>query len=583
SDLAKGNPHFTLTRGSAFGPPPDAGEMAVIVFALTAVGLVLLIACANVASLLLARAAVRQKEIAVRLALGAGRGRLVRQLLTESMLIGAAAGAMGLVFAVWLLDLLMRAIAASVPAFFGTIVLHTAPDVRVFGYTILLSFAASITFGLAPALQTSKPDLTSALKQEVASFGVRLRRVRFRMTLRESLVALQVAVCLLLVISAALLARASQKALTIDRGFNVKKLVAVEIMRPSETQHDPSRLALLNHDISMRLRAIPGASSVAEAYRSTLLGGWRAVPVATDGSGVQDAPHAPQVFYTLASPEFFHTTGITITRGRGFTRQECEAQAPVALVSEATARRFWPGQDPVGKRISIGVPESQPHFLGETAPYVPSGLIIGVTKDVRSTSLREVDPTHLYLPLDPATTWPEYYVRTEGDPQALFPAIARALRSTNANLIAQALSGKDAVTNDPAFVMSRLGAILCGMVGFLGLAIAVVGIYGMVSYAVSRRTQEIGIRMALGARKADVLRLVFRETMRPIVFGVALGMAAGIAGSRILSSLVFGVGALDFVGLAAACLFICAVALFASYVPARRATSVDPMTALRYE
>jgi len=477
----------------------------------------------------------------------------------------------------------MRVIAASVPAFFGTIVLHTAPDARVFGYTILLSFAASIAFGLAPALQTSKPDLTSALKQEVASFGVRLRGVRFRMTLRESLVALQVAVCLLLVISAALLARASQKALTIDRGFDVKKLVAIEIMRPPETEHDPSRLALLNREISMRLRAIPGASSVAEAYRSTLLGGWRSVPVSTDGHGVTDARHAPQVFYTLASPEFFHATGVTITRGRGFTRQECETRAPVAVVSEATARRFWPGQDPLGKRMGIGVLESQSHFLGETPPYSSSSLIIGMAKDVRSTSLREVDPTHLYLPLDPTATWPEYYVRTEGDSEALLPAIARALQATNANLIAQALSGKDAVTNDPAFVMSRLGALLCGTVGFLGLLIAVVGIYGMVSYAVSRRTQEIGIRMALGARRADVLRLVFRETMRPVVFGIVLGLAAGMAGSRILSSLVFGVGSLDFVGLAAACLFICAVALLASYIPARRATAVDPMTALRYE
>jgi putative ABC transport system permease protein len=562
----------------------DSDAWPVVVAALSAVALLLLIACANVASLLLARAVVRRKEIAVRLALGAGRPRLLRQLLTESMLLGLLAGALGLPLAGWALHLLVLEIASALPSFGGTIALEITPDIRIFAFTLFVSCAAGIAFGLAPALQASKADVNSALKEEGSAVGHHLSRSR----LRGVLIAGQLAACLILLISSALLLRGSERALKIDPGYDAHSVAYLEMYNPKNLHYSQSRLLLLNRDLIQGLVSLPGVRSVSQASRGPISGGTRWVPVArAEGASLPPASglsEAPTAGYSYVTPNYFDTLGIPLVRGRTFTPREADGQVPVVVISEATARRFWPGEDPLGKFLKIGSEKGSKSFPGESDPFVASSEVIGIAGDVRSMDLRKLDESYLYLPLSQSRQWTGILlVRADGNPTPLLPAIGREFRRTDADLPVIAAPLNTMVSMDPYFVVSRIGGVLASIVGALGLLLACLGVYGMVSYSVAQRTREIGIRMALGAESIQVLRLVVGEGFRPILSGVLIGIIVSAGVSRALSATLFGLSPLDPVSFAGVSLLLMAIALLATWLPARRATDVDPVVALRYE
>jgi macrolide transport system ATP-binding/permease protein len=569
------------SRNNLAGLDPET--WAVIGAAMTAVALLLLIACANVASLLLARAVARRKEIAVRLALGAGRWRLLRQLLTESILLGLLAGALGLPLAGWALHLLIVEIASALPSFWGTIVLKITPDIRIFAYTLFVSCAAGIAFGLTPALQASKADVNSALKEEGSAFGHRLSRSR----LRGLLIASQMAACLVLLISSALLLRGSQRALSVDPGYESRGVMYLEMFNPANLHYSQARLLQLNRDLIQGIVSLPGVRSVAQASRGPI-GGNRWVPVVPAGATFPapstSGSEPPVAGYSYVTPNYFDTLSIPIVRGRTFTPRETDGQAPVVVISEATARRFWPNQDPIGKLLKIGSEKGTMSFPGESDPFIANSEVIGIAHDVRSMDLRRLDESYLYLPLSQSRQWTStLLVRADGNLTPLLSAIGHEVRRVDANLPVTSAPLHSMISMDAYFVVSRIGGVLASIVGALGLLLACLGVYGVVSYSVAQRTREIGIRMALGAQSVQVLRLVMSEGFRPILSGVVIGIIVSAGVSRALSAMLFGLSPLDTVSFAGVSLLLIAIALLATWLPARRAMSVDPTVALRYE
>lgn len=561
----------------------DPEVWGMVAAAMCGVALLLLIACANVASLLLSRAVARRKEIAVRLALGAGRWRLLRQLLTESMLLAVLAGIIGLPLGGWMLHLLVLQIASALPSFWGTIVLELSPDIRIFAYTFLVSCGAGIAFGLSPALQASKADVNATLKEEGGAFGQRISNSR----LRSLLIAGQMAACLVLLITSALLLRGSQRALRMDPGYEARHIVWLEMYDPANLHYSQARLLQLNRDIVQGIASLPGVQSVVQASRGPV-GGTRWVPVApVDGvhsSADAGESEQPAAGYSYVTPNYFAALSIPILRGRYFTSEEAEEQAPVVVISEATARRFWPNEDAIGKRLRIGSEKGTMSFPGESDPFIASSEVIGIAGDVRSLDLRKIDESYLYLPLSPSRKWTStLLVRTWSDPRPLLPAIGHEIRRQDANLPVMAAPLNTMISMDPYFVVSRIGGVLASVVGGLGVLMACMGVYGMVSYSVALRTKEIGIRRALGAQDDEVLGLVVREGFRPIAAGILVGIAGSAMVSRLLTATLFGLSSMDAISFAGVSLLLGSIALLATWLPARRAAGVDPMVALRYE
>jgi len=562
----------------------DSEGWPVVAATMGAVALLLLIACANVAGLLLARAATRRREIGVRLSLGATRWRLLQQLLIESSLIAFFAGAVGLPLASWGLHLLVTEISSSLPSYWGSIALQATPDIRVFAYTVFISLMTGVAFGLTPALQTLKTDVNSALKDSGSMLGERLSKSR----LRNILIVAQVAACLVLLINSALLLRGSQRALRIEPGFDSKHVVFLEMYTPALSGYSEAELLQLSRQLRTELGSLPGITSVTLASRAPFAGGNRFVPV---GTATEEPPvnaagedQRPAVSYSYVLPNYFETLGIPIVRGRSFTPQEAEGEAPVAVVSEAMARHFWPGQDPIGKRMAIGSAHGQTPYPGETAPFFPESEVIGVAQDVRNLSLSKVDDSYFYLPLSQSSQLTRMILlRTKGNTSSLLALLGGAVRRVDASLPVVAAPLDWAVSLDPYFIVSRVGGILCSVVGALGLFLACLGVYGMVGYSVVERTHEIGIRMALGAQRQQVLGLVLRENARPMLFGTVIGIAVSAAVARLISAILFGLNPADAISFAGVSLLLIAVAMFAGWLPARRAMRVDPMVALRYE
>jgi predicted permease len=552
----------TLTSGTFLNPQELGEVLPVAVLLMAAVGLLLLIACANVANLLLARGASRQREMGIRLSLGAGRGRLVRQLLTESMLLALAGGATGLVVAWWTADLLLASVHPPGGQRFS---LGANLDFRVLSYALLLSAMTGFACGLLPALRSSKQELAAAMRGEWSAFGQRISKSR----LRGGLVVSQVAVSLFLLVGAGLLVRALEKAQTVAPGFEMKNVYVVSADLNLHG-YDASRAIGFQRDLTERLKAMPGVKSVGLARTAPLGSSFAITRIAVQGQVPPLGSHPPNVNFNTVSPGYFETLGIPMVRGRGFNSHDIAVEARVAVISESLARRYWPGENPIGKRFNGG---------GASAYRE----VIGVAKDVRNVYLWAGDEPYLYLPLSPAESPDmQFFVLTEGNAASLMGvAVPEAVRMIDRSLrvSTQRLDDNLALWIWP----SQMGALLAGVLGLFALLLASAGVYSVIAYSVTQRTREIGIRMALGSQNSGVLRLLLREGMRLVGAGLAIGLLASIGGSRLLAKFLYGLNALDGLAFVGVSVLLAAVALLACWIPARRAIRVDPMIALRYE
>ncbi|HEX5412252.1 MAG TPA: ABC transporter permease [Terriglobia bacterium] len=557
------------------------------------VGLILLIACANVAGLLLARAAARQKEMAVRVALGAAGRRLVRQLLTESVLLSLAGGGLGVLFAVW-------GVRALTPIFLnnpGEVFSFTAaPDWRVLTFTIGISVLTGILFGLAPGFRSTRVDLTPALKETAATFpGAKTHGGR-RFRSAESLVVIQVALSMVILIGAGLLVRTLQNLHSVEPGFDTRNILMFGIS-PEMEQYNGSQIQNLYRDLSGRLASLAGVKSVSYSSDGLLTGAVSSSSVHVEG---RPANSKVEVYMLDTGPDFFKTVGIPLLAGRQFTSGDFQLAADAAaaeararesanpqtaspgprvpvLVNRIFARRLFAGQNPLDKRLDHA--DSGEGSAAEVAK-TRGWQIVGVVGDAKYDSLREeIQPT-MYFPM--AGGGAEFELRTASDPHALIPAVRDAANRLDSNLPLVGIQTQSEIIEERN-TQERVIAQVSSFLGILALVLACVGLYGLLSYEVSRRTREIGIRMALGAARHDATRLIISQGIALTLFGVAIGIAGALALTRFLSSLLYGVTPTDPLTFIAVSLILIAVALLACYIPARRAAKVDPMVSLRYE
>jgi putative ABC transport system permease protein len=524
-----------------------------------AVGFVLLIACANVANLLLARAATRRQEMAVRLALGAGRGRLMRQLLTESVLLALAGGVAGLLLATWGVQLLLRFVPDNLPRF-GAVSL----DGRVLAFTALASLLTGVIFGLAPALQSARADVNEALR-ESGRTGAGARGQR----LRNALVVAEIALALALLAGAGLTLKSFWRLQAVEPGFNPDGVLTMRMLLPFTTHPQISQRATFFQQTLERLRALPGVTSAGAVSRIPMAPGNNSGTMTGENSAV--GPNDPQVETEMrwASPQYFQTMGIALLRGRDFTDADAEGALPVAIVDESFARRFYPNEDPVGKRIKRGGPRSER----------PWKTIVGGVRSVRNQRLDATSLPQAYFPvLQEADEMfnLSFAVRASGvEPQALAQSARAAVLAVDRNQPIFDVKPLRQIVSD-SIALRRLALLLLSVFAVVALSLAAAGIYGVMAYVVAERTREIGVRMALGARGADVLRLVVRQGLKLALGGVALGLAAALALTRLIESLLYGVSPTDPLTFVVIALLLLAVALVACWIPARRATKIDP-------
>ena len=547
-------------------PEPGLGEFmskAVVVFMLL-VGLVLLIACANVANLILARANGRRKEIATRTALGATRWRMMGQLLTESILLALCGGIAGLLLARWAALALMS---IHIPTDIPLHLFDLRMDWRVFTFSFLAALLTGVVAGILPALQGSRTDLADVLKAGGRSGGASTGQHRFR----NALVVAQVAVSLVLLACAGFFIRSFQNSARVDMGFRVDHTLMMSTDVGLQGYSEGRGLQFYKQ-VSERVRALPGvrnaafASYIPMGYANSL------VNVFPEGQAIDDKSQTETAFDDRVEPAYFRTAGVPVIEGREFTEADTATAPKVAIVNETFAKKIWPGQDVVGK-------------VFRTEKNGPPIQVVGLTKTGKYLFLYESPQLYVYFPMAQ-----KYYssgtlmVFSEGDPQQLTAAVRGQIHQLDAGLPVFAVTTMEAhVKYGKPLLPARLGAMLVGAFGVLGLALATIGVYGVVSYSVSQRSQEIGIRTALGAQRWNVLGMVLRQGMTMAVIGTSIGIALAFLLFRGLHSVLYGVQSTDLVTLAAVSMLLLAVAFAASYVPALRATRVDPVAALREE
>jgi putative ABC transport system permease protein len=530
-----------------------------------AVGFVLLIACANVANLMLARASGRQKEIALRSALGASRWRIIRQLLTESVIVALIGGVLGILIGFWGIDAL-RAANPGDAARFAPGWYQLGINFPVLAFTIALSVFSGIVFGLAPALQVSKPNLNGSLKEGSRQTSGSTHR------LRSSLVVFEVAVSLVLLVGAGLLARSFLSLLRTDPGFNPDGVLTLNLVLPGAKYRDqPARSAFYN-DLVQRVKAYPGVESAAVVNYLPLGGSNSSDAYLVEG---EPAPAPGQEYdgrYRVSTPDYFRTMGIPLIRGRGFTDQDKAGAPPVVIVNETLARKHWPNQDAIGKRIRFYGPPERAVWME----------IVGVVEDVRHELNLPVTPEY-YLPhaQDP---WGAMVLvaRTSVDPASLAPALRQQVWAIDKDQPVFDVRTMQEVRSMSVALYSFSSVMLAIFAG-VALVLASIGIYGVMAFAVTQRTQEIGIRMALGARALDVLKLVVRNGMKLALLGIVIGLAGSWALTRFLAQMLVGVQPTDLLTFSVVSICLLVAAFIACYLPARRATKVDPLEALRYE
>src|SRR6266480_409557 len=536
---------------------------------LGAVGFVLAIACANVANLLLARAATRQKEMAIRTALGAGRLRIVRQLLTESILLALMGGTIGILLAFWGIDLLRSASADSLPS---TAVIKL--DGRVLLFTLIVSLLTGIIFGLVPALAAAKTDLHDTLKEGGRSSTAGGRRS----WLRNTLVVTEVALSLVLLIGAGLLIKSFVRILDTDPGFKARNLLTMQLALNAEKDEGGKVLNFFN-DLKARIAGLPGVESAAFS-NGIPLGQTADTSFAIVGRPKPEVGKQPQTMLYITSPDYLQAMGIRLVKGRFFTAQDTQLSPRVAVIDETFARQQFPDQEPLGQRIAGDGKDN------------PDGEIVGVVAHVKHFGLDAVERVEpqLYLPFNqaPDDMLPflaprmNLIIRTTADPLNITAAVRREVQALDPNQPVFNVSTMKQ-TLDQSLVTQRLSMTLLAFLATLALILAAVGIYGVMSYTVTQRQHEIGIRMAIGAQQRDVFKMVIGRGMILALIGVALGLAGAFGLTRLMATMLFGVAPTDTATFITIGLLLTVVALVACYVPSRRATKVDPMVALRYE
>ena len=551
---------LVIHRATFMGRP----EERTVVFAiggvvLAAVGLVLLIACANVANLLLARASARQKEIVIRLSIGGSRWQIVRQLLTESLLIAFLGGTLGSLAAFWSMEGIAQFVLAHLPHGAPRLVWNVNPDVRVWGYSMVLTALTGIVFGLAPALHATRQDLSTAIKEDSAGLAGKAGSGGF---LRSTLVGLQVAVCMILLIAAGLLMRGLYMAQTVDPGFEMKGITQAIFDLPSQG-YSEERARAFQRELIAQVAALPGVDGVEQARVTPLNHQFMGTGMTLEGE-----TETRQVEFNIVSPGFFTMLGMPIVLGRGFTKEETQANAGVMVLTESTARRLWPGRDAIGKTLrGFDNKEYQ---------------VVGVVRDAQASHLGEPGGIFIYLPAGPKEQANlQLLVHSKSGDIVTANGIRDVARTLDADLMVDVTKLEENL--ELWRTPSRIVAALSGALGTLALLLASIGVYGVVSYGVSQRIREIGIRMTLGADGKDVMRLLLRQAMRPVLIGASVGVAGCAAVSQILSKVLYGIGSHDPIAFIGVPLFLLGIALLASYVPARRATRIDPVVALRYE
>ncbi|HEV2388856.1 MAG TPA: ABC transporter permease [Candidatus Acidoferrales bacterium] len=531
---------------------------------LAAVGFVLLIACANVANLLLARATGREREMGIRVALGAGRFRLVGQMLTESGLLAAAGGVAGLGLGL----LGTSALVAMIPADLRELV-NIRVDWRVLLFLLGITLATGVIFGLAPAVHASRTNVNESLKEGGRSGTPGAGRNRYR----QALVIGEFALGLVLVAASALMIRSFYRLVAVNPGFHVDNVLTAQLHLPATRYTKPSQILAFLRDVLARVGASPGVKAAGVITPLALTGyGWQTSFV-VEGAPAPKPGQFPNSDYHMVSPGYFAAMGPPLLRGRLFTDADGPGDPLVVIVSRGFARRFWPGQNPIGKQINLGGPAS-------TQPW---STVVGEVGDTKQYGLDAKTKTEFYVPAAQRLIgqW-TLVVRSEGDPSALTSELRQAVLAVDNQ---QALSEIHPMQFyiDRTVSDRRLAALLLGLFAALGLVLAAVGIYGVIAYAVSLRTHEIGIRLALGATRSEVMRMVLGAGARMALAGVAAGVLLGLGLMKLASSLLFGVKPSDPLTYALAAVVLATVALAACYVPARRAMNVDPATALRYE
>jgi len=527
------------------------------------VAFVLLIACANVANLLLTRATSRQREVAIRVALGAGRLRVVRQLLTESVLLSLLGGTLGIILASWGISFLVSLIPRDVPR-----IQDVGIDVRILTFGLAISFITGIVFGLVPALQSSKVDLQESLKEgsRGVSSGTRQNRIRSVLVISE------VSLAVVLLIGATLLARSFIQLLDRNPGLDTSHVLKLEVALPNVP---PSRYANTSEQVSFfrqlidRIVTVPGVESAAGVVTLPLTGGFESTEVIIDGRE-SSAGNRPEANYNTITPGFFKVFRIPLLRGRDFTAQDNADSARVLIVNDVFAQRLWPNEEAIGKQLRVGF-EKEPRE------------IVGVVGGSRRADLTSEPRPEMYLPHSQFSNGTLILlVRTQGDPLAMAPVIREHVRLQDQDIPVSRIGTMDQVLAT-SVAQQRFTMLLMGLFAALALVLALVGIYAVMAYLVTQRSHEIGIRLALGATGSDVLQLVLKTGMTLTLVGVGIGLAVAWGLTRFMSSLLFGVTTTDALTFAAVPLLLLIVSLVACYVPARRATKVDPLVALRYE
>ncbi len=526
-------------------------------------GLVMLLACMNVANILLSRAMARQREMAVRAALGAGRMRLIRQALTETVLLSLIGGAVGVVLGMWISSLNSIHVVAGIP-----VNLDFNFDGRVFAYALFAALFTGIVAGIWPAWRASRADVSTVLHDggRGGSGGVARQRIR------SVLVTAQVAGSLMLLIVTGLFVRNLQNVKGMELGFDPERLVNVT-MDPHEIGYDQTRANEFYRQLEERARALPGVESVAMAYSVPMGSYMDGSSIYVEGHPLPPGSQAPQMVFNRVTPTYFETMKTAILRGRAFTRADDEKAQAVAIVNETMAKKLWPNEDPIGKRFST---------KGDAGPFIQ---VVGETGKGKYIFIGESPMPAYYVPMaQDYSSIRVLEVRSSGDTESMIPALQQEIHRLAPDLpIFSAVTMKQSLGGANGFFIFRRGAELGAMMGILGTILAMVGVYGVVSFAASQRTREIGIRMALGAGRKEILGMIVKQGLGLVLSGVAFGLAAAWLLTRGMGNLLVGVSASDPVTFVGSTILLAAVALLACWIPARRAAALDPLDALRYE